>query len=180
MSGAGNTMRPAIDQFPIMIRSLRTILRVTLGLVLCAALSARVLGQDTNQTAATVKPTKAAEKTEKEKAPKTDGFRGKVEMVDTTNMTITLDDKAKRVFLITSETLVFTNGKPAILSDAINGEAVHGTYKKTADGKLSATTAYFGTKSEKSEGSKSTAKKSKEKESATNAVPNSASPVMTK
>ena len=61
--------------------------------------------------------------------------------VDTNAMTLTV---GKRTFNITSETVVTKDDKPAVLADGVAGEAVRGSYKKNADGKLDAVTIHFG------------------------------------
>jgi hypothetical protein len=73
-------------------------------------------------------------------------FKGKISVVDKAAKTITLDDKNKRVFLITSETKMMKGDKPATLDDGVVGELVTGSYHKGDDGKLSAKSVYFGGK----------------------------------
>jgi hypothetical protein len=73
-------------------------------------------------------------------------FKGKLGAVDNNAKTITLDEKTKRVFIITSETRLTKNGKPATLQDAVVGEEITGSYKKQADGKLSAVSVNLGGK----------------------------------
>ena len=63
--------------------------------------------------------------------------------VDKVQMTISVGEQT---FQITSETKITKDGKPAILNDGVVGENVGGAYKKTDDGKLTATTVNFGTK----------------------------------
>jgi hypothetical protein len=81
-------------------------------------------------------------------APKATPFSGKLGSVDKVNMTITLDEKTKtnRVLQISSTTKITKGGKPATLSDGVVGEAVAGSYVKSADGKLTARTVRFGPK----------------------------------
>ncbi len=70
-------------------------------------------------------------------------FHGKVAAVDANAMTLTV---GKRTFVVTSETKITKDGKPATLADGVVGENVGGAYKKSEDGKLNATTVNFGTK----------------------------------
>jgi hypothetical protein len=70
-------------------------------------------------------------------------FHGKVTAVDTKAMTLTV---GSRTFQITSDTKISKDGQPATLSDAVTGEPVRGTYKKTDAGKLDALSVQFGAK----------------------------------
>lgn len=87
---------------------------------------------------------------QKAKANRPYPFNGRISEVDKINKTITVgqSDK-KRVFHITSETRMVKAGKPAILDDAVVGEAVGGLCRKTDDGKLEAVSLRFGPKPEK-------------------------------
>jgi len=96
----------------------------------------RVSAEGTNQPS-------AENKKPAEKKPQTLSFRGKLSAVDKVQMTITVGEQT---FQITSETKITKDGKPAILNDGVVGENVGGAYKKTDDGKLTATTVNFGTK----------------------------------
>jgi hypothetical protein len=58
-------------------------------------------------------------------------------------MTLTV---GKRMFNMTSETVVTKDDKPAVLADGVAGEQVRGSYKKNAEGKLDAVTIHFGGK----------------------------------
>jgi hypothetical protein len=78
--------------------------------------------------------------------PKITRFRGKLGEIDKVNKTITFDDKAKRVFEVTSETKIIRGGQPATLDDAMVGDAVSGSYIKTDDGKKVAKFLRFGPK----------------------------------
>jgi Cu/Ag efflux protein CusF len=71
-------------------------------------------------------------------------FHGKLSALDTNAMTMTV---GTRTFEITSETKITKDNLPATLEDGVVGEMVGGAYKKSADGKLSATTVHFGLKS---------------------------------
>ncbi len=68
-------------------------------------------------------------------------FHGTLTAVDTNAMTLTVE---KRTFAITSKTMITKDGKPAILADGTVGDAVRGTYKKTAKGELDAVTVSLG------------------------------------
>src|SRR4030088_178195 len=65
-------------------------------------------------------------------------FKGKIGAVDKTGKTLTLEDKNKRVFQISSETKIMKGDKPATLDDGMVGEVVTGSYHKGDDGKLTA------------------------------------------
>jgi hypothetical protein len=80
--------------------------------------------------------------------PKGIPFRGKLGEVDKVNKTITLDEKTKRVFEVTSDTKIMKAGKPATLDDGVVGEDVGGQYTKSADGKLLLKSLRFGPKPE--------------------------------
>jgi len=71
-------------------------------------------------------------------------FHGTVSAVNTNAMTLTV---SKRTFDITSATKITKNGQPATLSGVAVGDKVGIAYKKTAEGKLSATTVNDGKKS---------------------------------
>lgn len=70
-------------------------------------------------------------------------FRGKIDAVDTSAMTLKV---GARTFEITADTKILNNGEPATLSDGKVGEPVRGSYKKTEAGKLEAVTVHFGAK----------------------------------
>src|SRR5665213_2984456 len=70
-------------------------------------------------------------------------FNGKVNSIDTNVMTLTVGE---RTFEISSDTRITKDGEPAILSEGIVGDKVGGAYKKSDDGKLTATTIHFGKK----------------------------------
>jgi hypothetical protein len=88
--------------------------------------------------------TSAPAKTKKAKSGLT--FRGAAGAVDTNAMTITVGE---RTFNVTSETKITKNGQPAVLSDIAVGETIGGAYKKSADGKLNATSIRVGVKKKK-------------------------------
>ena len=103
-----------------------------------------------------MKEGKPADSSESAK-PKRDTFpfRGKVGAVDKSAMTFTVGE---RVFQITADTKIKKNGKDATLEDAVVGEDVGGSAKKTEDGKLIATSVRFGPKPDAPEKPKKPAK----------------------
>jgi len=80
------------------------------------------------------------------KKPKAAPFNGKILSVDQVNKTITLDEKTKRTFQITSDTKIVKDGKPATLEDAVVGDSIGGRWTQDANGKLTATSVRFGVK----------------------------------
>ena len=139
--------------------------------LLAATLVAPARAQDTNQAPTSTKPAKPAPK----KEAKALTFTGKIGAMDKVAYTITLDDKAKRVFQISSDTLISKDGKPAIMADGKVGDAVHGTYRKGDDGKLEALILNYGAKAEPA---KPTAKPKKTPTAATNAPASTNAPAM--
>jgi hypothetical protein len=104
----------------------------------------QLAAQTTNKPASSKKP--AAETQEPatgEKKPVAGPFHGKLAAVDQTAKTITV---GKRTFLITSETKIKKDGKPATLQDGVVNEEVSGYVKPNDAGKLVATTVNFGPK----------------------------------
>jgi hypothetical protein len=95
-------------------------------------------------------------------------FSGKLTAVDTNAMTLTVGE---RTFEITSETIITKAGEPATLSDGATGETANVAFKKSTDGKLTATSIHFGAKAE---GEKKKKKKANpdDTSSSTNSVPN--------
>jgi len=74
-------------------------------------------------------------------------FHGKVGEVDVKGMTFTIPGKANtRHFAITATTKVTKGGKPAKLSDAVQGEPVGGLAKKIKEGHYEAVSVRFGAK----------------------------------
>jgi hypothetical protein len=73
-------------------------------------------------------------------------FHGNLSAVDAKAMTLTVGTLTLQV---TSDTLITKDGKSATLADGVAGEQVSGAYKKTDDGKLTATSIHFGAKAEK-------------------------------
>lgn len=114
-----------------------------LALALCAAPS-RASAQTTNKPAAEKKSaTETQDSTKTEKKPSAGPFHGKLAAVDAVAKTITV---GKRTFLITSESKIKKDGKPAMLQDGVVGEEVSGYIKPNDAGKLVATTVNFGPK----------------------------------
>lgn len=111
-------------------------------LTLATILAALVVGVPLTMSAQDKAPAPSAPDTSTK--PKAIPFRGKLAEVDKVNKTITLDEKTKRVFQITSETKITKAGKPATLDDGVVGEDVGGQYTKGADGKLTAKSVRFG------------------------------------
>jgi hypothetical protein len=131
----------------------RTILKIICALFAAAIVTAPTLSpaQDamsTNAPAATDQPVPV-----KVKKRSTIVFNGKLSAVDTNAMTFTV---SSRTFEITSDTRITKDGKPATLSDGVVGEMVGGAYKKTEDGKLTATSVHFGVKMKKKQNPDST------------------------
>lgn len=114
-------------------------------LVLAVAAPSPLSAQITNKPAAPKKPsTETQEPAKSEKKPSAGPFHGKLASVDQTAKTITV---GKRTFLITSESKIKKDGKPALLQDGVVGEEVSGYVKPNDAGKLVATTVNFGPKS---------------------------------
>ena len=82
-------------------------------------------------------------------------FHGKLAAVDKAGKSLTC---GKSVYLITAETKITKDGKPATIEDGVVGEPVSGYVVPNKDGKLAAKTVRFWPKPE----SKSTEKKRKE------------------
>jgi hypothetical protein len=118
---------------------IKSIGKLTLAAILAATVlgvPVKVLAQDKTTNAAPAAPTK----------PKATRFSGKLGKVDSVAKTITVENKTKeRVFVITSETKITKDSKPATLSDGVVGESVTGSFSET-DGKMVAKTVHFGAK----------------------------------
>ncbi len=83
-------------------------------------------------------------KPKKPAAPAVPTFRGTLASIDKTNMTIIVHGKAKDETLsITSKTRIFADNKPAILSDAKEGENVTVEYHTTKEKNKEALTLRF-------------------------------------
>lgn len=112
-------------------------------LTLAAILAAMVVGVPVRVSAQDKKADAPAAPASKPKAPT---FRGKLAKVDAAAKTITVENKSKgdRTFVITSETKITKDGKPATLADGVVGEPVSGSSSEGSDGKLMAKTVRFG------------------------------------
>jgi hypothetical protein len=142
----------------------------TLSLFAAALVAASVTGHAQDATtnapaAASEKPAPAKHQHNKHDASV---FNGKLSAIDTKAMTLTV---GKRTFDITSETKITKDALPATLAEGVVGEPVGGAYKKSPDGKLTATSVRFGAKPE---GEKKKKNKTHPDSSggATNSVPN--------
>ena len=120
----------------------KQIVKIILSLFATAIITAPVLSRAQDNGA---NPPTAPGQTEpaKPKKHEVNVFRGIVSAVDAKAMTLTIN---KRTFEVTSDTKITKNGQPAILSDISVGDKIGGAYKKTADGKLVATTINDGKK----------------------------------
>jgi hypothetical protein len=118
----------------------KSILKLSLLSLLAIAVGGLVVQARAQETD---KPT--VEKKESKKSGVTP-FHGKLKAVDTTAKTITVGELTIQ---ITSDTKISKAGKPATLEDGVVGEDVSGAYRKTADGKLDATTVHLGHRPEK-------------------------------
>lgn len=120
----------------------KQIIKLTLGLFAFAIIAAPVLSRAQDNGA---NPPPAPGHSAPVKPKKHEGlvFGGKVTAVDAKAMTLTV---GKRTFEVTAETKITKDGKPAILSDIAVGDKIGGTYKKSDDGKLTATTINAGKK----------------------------------
>jgi hypothetical protein len=121
-----------------MIKSLGKITLVGILAAVVLGMPVPISAQNTNKPATPAAPAKST------MAP----FHGKIGAVDKTAKTITLDEKTKRTFQVTSETKIMKDGKPATLDDATVGDQVGGRYKKGDDGKLSILSLRLGEKPE--------------------------------
>ena len=155
--------------------SIKTLSLFALTISLTIAIPNAGFTQDTNTPPAKEKPSKKAAKAEPKAEPKAVTFSAKIAAVDKVARTITLDDRAKHVLQISSDTLITKDGKPAIFADGAIGEAANGTYKKSEDGKLSALLLNFG---EKPKAAKPVSKPKKTKPEATNAPAAVSAPVV--
>jgi hypothetical protein len=112
----------------------------------------QLVAQSTNKPATDSKA--SAPKAEAKKA-RSIPFEGDLAAVDKAAKTIKV---GKRTFEITSDTKLFIKGdKPATLDQAVVGEYVTGSYRKTSDEKLVARNVYFGGKNKAKTSEKTTA-----------------------
>jgi hypothetical protein len=122
---------------------IKSIGKLTLATILAAVVVGMPIGalaQDKTAPTPTVPAAPDATK------PRPIPFRGKVGAVDLVNKTITLDEKTKRTFEITSETKIMKANKPATLADAVVGENITGSYMKVTETKFVAKTVRLGVK----------------------------------
>jgi hypothetical protein len=124
---------------------LKSILKLnSLGLLALAIAAApfQAQAQSTNKPSADKKPAVEKKDTAKAEKKQTSGpFKGKLAALDQSAKTITV---GKRTFHITSDTKVFKDGKPAMLSEGVVNEEVSGGFKTAEDGRLVATKVTFG------------------------------------
>lgn len=132
-----------------------------LAIAMCGA-ATQSAAQTTNKPAPSKKSaTDTPESSKGEKKPAAGPFHGKLASVDQTAKTISV---GKRTFLITSETKIKKEGKPATLQDGVVGEEVSGYVKPNDAGKLVATTVNFGPKPKTSENKSSGSTEKQEKQ----------------
>ncbi|MEI6193469.1 MAG: hypothetical protein WCS42_03975 [Verrucomicrobiota bacterium] len=132
----------------------RTMLKITaLGFFAAAMVVAPVTAPAAESTNAPAAAGQESPAKHKKSEHATVPFHGKLTAIDTNAMTFTVGE---RTFAITSETKITKDNLPATLADGVVGETVGGAYRKNADGKLSATSLHFGSKSDvaKPEGKK--------------------------
>ena len=113
---------------------------MTLLAAAIAGLPLQLLAQSTNNP---VPATKSAAG-KKDSAAKKKGahpIKGKLAAVDKTAKTIKV---GQSTYQITPETKIKKAGKPATLDDGVVGELVTGYAKPAGDGKMVATSVYFG------------------------------------
>ncbi len=127
-----------------MIKSIWRIGAATLLAAAIAAMPVQLLAQTTNNPAPAKKAT-ADKKESKAKTKAAHPFRGKLAAVDQSAKTIKVGES---VYQITSETKISKAGKPATLADGVVGEQVTGHVKPAEDGKMVATSVFFGGKGE--------------------------------
>ena len=127
---------------------MKAILRIGALSLLAAAIAAapaQLLAQSTNKPAADKKAA-VAKKEPAAKKKAAHPFHGKLAAVDKVAKTIKVGES---IYQITSETKIAKAGKPATLEDGVVGEPVSGFVKPTDDGKMAATSVYFGAKAGK-------------------------------
>jgi hypothetical protein len=127
-----------------MLKSILRIGAISLLAAAVAGMPTQLLAQSTNSPA-TTKKSATTKKDSAAKKKSAHPFHGNLAAVDKTAKTIKLGES---VYLITSETKITKDGKPATLDDGIVGEPVSGYVKPTEDGKMVATTVRFGAKLE--------------------------------
>jgi len=134
-----------------MIKSVLRIGAISLLAAAIAGMPVQLLAQSTNKPA-TTKKSAAVKKESAAKKKAAHPFHGNLAAVDKVAKTIKLGES---VYVITSETKITKDGKPATLADGIVGEPVSGYAKPADDGKMVATMVRFGGKADE----KSAAKK---------------------
>ena len=126
---------------------MKSIVRIGALSVLAAAIAVaptQLLAQSTNKPAADKKPA-AAQKDSVAKKKAAHPFHGKLAAVDKVAKTIKVGES---VYQITSATKITKDGKPATLDEGVVGDLVTGSVKPTDDGKMAATSVYFGGKAQ--------------------------------
>ena len=145
---------------------MKRLLTITLASSIAAILAGSPLtaaAQSTNKTAPPAKSSDkkaSSDKTETASKKPSIPFQGHLLEVNKTAKTIKVD---KRTFEITSETKIHRGDKAAMLDDGVKGEYVTGSYKKGEDGKLIASSIYFGGKNKEKAASKETSKTATDK-----------------
>jgi hypothetical protein len=81
--------------------------------------------------------------TEQPKKARALPFRGKLDALDTERRTLTV---GKRTFHLTKTTKITKAAKPASIEDAVKGEEVAGSYRKSESGKLELSSLRLGPK----------------------------------
>ena len=109
-------------------------------LILATLISTMALGASLSLPAAD-KP--ADNPAETKPAPKFRPFRGKVSATDKTAKSVTLEGEKAQTFLITSQTRIFKDRKPATFDDIMAGDMVGGRAQEK-DGKWEAATINVG------------------------------------
>jgi hypothetical protein len=109
---------------------IKSIGKLTLATILAAVIVGVPLAGSAQSTASTNAPATVPK-------PHPSTFRPtKIAAVDKVAKTISLDDKAKHVLEVGSESKIFIDKKPATFDDVAMGQMASGSYMKTADGKL--------------------------------------------
>jgi hypothetical protein len=114
-------------------------------LILATLLMTLALGTSVSLSAADKPADKPAEgkPAESKPAPKFRPFRGKVASTDKTAKSITLEGEKAQTFLITSQTRIFKDRKPATFDEIMAGEMVGGRAQEK-DSKWEAVTINVG------------------------------------
>jgi hypothetical protein len=124
-----------------MTKSIWRIGAVTLLATAVAGMPLQLLAQSTNNAAPAKKSAAGSAAKKKEAHP----IKGKLAAVDKTAKTIKV---GQSTYQITPETKIKKAGKPATLEDGVVGELVTGHAKPAEDGKMVATSVYFGPKAD--------------------------------